>query len=165
MLLLALQNQNSILFEVYYFTTLTPEHLVRNRTGKGSVTEEILAQSFENDQRISTAPMEIHAPLKEGMYGIFMTSNLLFSIFSIFIITYYYPFVLTLPLSWQISSRSFRSVNIWWFFFNSRICYLQKEMFFRKWRTKIKSNNLWTTYWWDCRKPWRGNAYITYGKK
>lgn len=57
--------------EVYCFTTLTPEHSVRNRNGKESLTEEILAQSFENNQLINTAPMKNSVPFKEGMYGIF----------------------------------------------------------------------------------------------
>lgn len=60
------------------FTTLAPEHSVRNRNGKESLTEETLAQSSENNR---LAPMKIAAPLKEGMYETFMTSNLPFSIF------------------------------------------------------------------------------------
>lgn len=46
------------------FTTLAPEHSVRNRNGKESLTEETLAQSFENSQ---LAPMKIPALIKEGI--------------------------------------------------------------------------------------------------
>lgn len=41
-----------------------------------SLTEEILAHSFANNQLINTAPMKIPAPMKEGtcIYGILLTS-------------------------------------------------------------------------------------------
>lgn len=55
-------------------TPISPDPPARDRNGEESLKEEILVQSFENNQPINTAPMKITAPPKEGMNGILLTS-------------------------------------------------------------------------------------------
>lgn len=70
-----LQNQNSKLclsLNNTYQMNLTPDLPVRKRNGEESLKEEILKQSFEKNQ------LNKNAPMKEGMYGILLTSRFLF---------------------------------------------------------------------------------------
>lgn len=70
-----LQNQNSKLclsLNNTYQLNLTPDLPVRKRNGEESLKEEILKQSFEKNQ------LNKNSPMKEGMYGILLTSEFLF---------------------------------------------------------------------------------------
>lgn len=85
-------------------TTISPDPPARNRNGEESLKEEILAQSFENNQPNNTAPMKITVPTTEGMNGILLTSVIPILVPPCF-----------LPFCWQML-RTFDFVNIQWFF-------------------------------------------------